>query len=161
MARHRAIIARHLMVASLEDKADIEKRAKVAANNVDSAGQRYEPLIPAADAREAYAALLPAWKAYLAECQKMLEASRNGDSVRAMKIFVSEVSVAGLNTERNLERLVELNLKGAGEAETVGDGIYSRIAKPGVRSDRTCRALCDCRYRFPSNEHSAADYHND
>ncbi len=125
MARHRAIIARHLMVASLEDKADIEKRAKVAANNVDIAGQRYEPLIPAADAREAYAALLPAWKAYLAECEKMLEASRNGDGVRAMKIFVSEVSVAGLNTERNLERLVELNLKGAGEAEAVGDGIYS------------------------------------
>src|SRR5664279_262362 len=95
MARHRAIISRHMMTSQPEQKTQIEGRVSNAAKNVEDTRKVYEPLINSAEERAAYDAFVPAWQAYLAACARMLTVSRSGDNVESMKLFITEVSALG------------------------------------------------------------------
>jgi methyl-accepting chemotaxis protein len=125
MARHRAIVSRHVMVSEPDEKAKIEVRAHLAEKNVQDARKIYEQLITSAREREAYDAFVPAWQAYLAACAKMLALSDTGNNAEAMNLFVNDVSGVGLKAESTIEKIVEINLKGADAAEQVGDAIYA------------------------------------
>jgi methyl-accepting chemotaxis protein len=78
MARHRAIISRHVMASEPEQKIQIEGRPRLAEKNVEDARKRYEPLMTSAAERAAYDEFVPAWQAYLAACAKMLAISTKG-----------------------------------------------------------------------------------
>jgi methyl-accepting chemotaxis protein len=124
MARHRAIIGRHVMVSEPEEKAKIEVRVHLAEKNVEDARKVYEKLIASASERAAYDAFVPAWQAYLAACARMLAVSNTGNNVEAMKWFVSDVSGIGLKAESTIEKIVEINLHGANSAEQRGSELY-------------------------------------
>lgn len=125
MARHRAIISRHVMAITPDQKAQVEQRARAAEENVDKSRKRYEPLIGSAEARSAYNEFVTAWQAYLAESQKMLAVSRSNDTGAAIKLFVNDVSAEGLKAEATLDKVVSLNLAGAEAAETAGYQLYA------------------------------------
>jgi methyl-accepting chemotaxis protein len=124
MARHRAIISRHMMTSQPEQKTQIEGRVRNAAKNVEDTRKLYEPLIATADERAAYDAFVPAWQAYLAACASMLTISTSGDNAQAMKLFITEVSALGLKAETTIDRIVEINLGGANAAEQAGNALY-------------------------------------
>jgi methyl-accepting chemotaxis protein len=124
MARHRAILARHPMVSRAEDKTQIESRLKAARDNVDEARKRYEPLIASADERAKYQAFTAAWDGYLDAVAKMLPVSSGGDNAKAMQLFVTDVSAAGLKAESTIDAIVALNLAGANAAVKAGDETY-------------------------------------
>ena len=120
MARHRAIISRHVMVSQPEQKIQIEERASLAAKNVVNARELYELPINSSDERNPYKAFVTAWDEYLAVCTKMLAVSSHGDNADAMKMFVEAVSAVGLKAESTLDKIVEINLAGANAAEDTG-----------------------------------------
>jgi len=124
MARHRAIISRHLMTSSPDEKSQIEDHVHLAEQNVENLRRIYQPLIASAAERAAYDAFVPAWQAYLAACARMLEISKSGDNAEAMKFFISEVSAVGLKAESTIDRIVEINLAGANAAEQSGTALY-------------------------------------
>jgi methyl-accepting chemotaxis protein len=124
MARHRAIISRHMMTSQPEQKTQIEVRVRLAAKNVEDTRKIYEPLITSAAERSAYDAFVPAWQAYLAASARMLTVSTTGDNAEAMKLFITDVSALGLKAESTIDRIVELNLGGANAAEQAGNGLY-------------------------------------
>jgi hypothetical protein len=72
MARHRAIISRHLMTSAPDQKSKIEERVSLAQKNVEDVRKLYEPLIASEAERAAYDAFMPAWQAYLAACANLL-----------------------------------------------------------------------------------------
>jgi methyl-accepting chemotaxis protein len=125
MARHRAIISRHVMVSEPAEKANIEVRVHLAEKNVEDARKLYERMITSAEERAAYDAFVPSWQAYLTACARMLAISDTLNNAEAMKFFVGEVSVMGLKAESTIEKIVEINLKGASSAEQAGDALYS------------------------------------
>ncbi len=125
MARHRAIISRHVMVTTPEQKAQVEQRARAAEENVDKARKLYEPLIASTEAANAYKMFVTAWQAYIVESQKMLTASLSGDNDAAAKLFVNDVSAVGLKAEATLDQVVVLNLAAAAAAETAGYDLYA------------------------------------
>jgi methyl-accepting chemotaxis protein len=124
MARHRAIISRHVMTSQPDQKTQIEGRALAAEKNVEDTRKIYQPLITSAAERMAYEAFVPAWQAYLAACTKMLAISTKGDNAEAMKFFITEVSAVGLKAESTIDKIVEINLSGANAAEQAGNAIY-------------------------------------
>jgi methyl-accepting chemotaxis protein len=124
MARHRAIISRHVMTTQPEQKSQIEDRVHLAEKSVEDKRKIYEPLIASAAEREAYDVFVPAWQAYLAACEKMLAISTRGDNAEAMKFFITEVSAAGLKAESTVDRIVEINLSSANAAEQIGTALY-------------------------------------
>jgi methyl-accepting chemotaxis protein len=124
MARHRAIISRHVMTAQPDQKTRIEGRVRLAEKNVEDARRIYEPLITSATERAAYDAFVPAWQAYLAASEKMLAISTKGDTAEAMKFFITEVSAVGLKAESTIDKIVEINLSGADSAEQAGNLLY-------------------------------------
>jgi len=124
MARHRAIISRHVMTSKPEQKAQIETRVHLAEKNVEDARKIYEHLITTGEERAAYDAFVPAWQAYLASCERMLAISNKGDNAEAMKFFIEEVSVVGLKAESTIDKIVEINLKGANSANLAGSALY-------------------------------------
>jgi methyl-accepting chemotaxis protein len=124
MARHRAIISRHIMTSDQDEKAQIEGRVHLAEKNVEDIRKIYEPLIATAAEREAYDAFVQAWQAYLAECARMLAISAKGNNAEAMKFFTTEVSGVGLKAESTIEKIVEVNLGGANAAEQDGTALY-------------------------------------
>lgn len=124
MARHRAIISRHIMVFEPDQKRQVESRAALAAKNVDNARKLYEPLINSPAERAAYDAFVQAWEVYLAACAKMLAVSSLGDSANAMKLFVEDISSVGLKAESTLDKIFEINLAGANAAESAGTALY-------------------------------------
>jgi methyl-accepting chemotaxis protein len=124
MARHRAIISRHLMTSVQDQKLQIEDRVHAAEKNVEDVRKVYEPLIESAAERTAYEAFVPAWQAYLAACAKMLVISNNGNNAEAMKFFVTDVSAVGLQAETTIDKIVSINLAGANAAEQSGTELY-------------------------------------
>jgi methyl-accepting chemotaxis protein len=124
MARHRAIISRHMMTSQPEQKTQIEGRVLNAAKNVEDTRKLYEPLITSAEERSAYDAFVPAWQAYLAACARMLTISTTGDNAEAMKLFITDVSALGLKAESTIDRIVEINLNGANAAQQSGTALY-------------------------------------
>jgi methyl-accepting chemotaxis protein len=124
MARHRAIISRHMMTSDPDQKAQIEERVRLAGKNVEDARKVYEPLITSAAERAAYDAFVPAWQTYLAACTRMLAVSNKGDNAEAMKLFISDVSKVGLQAESTIDKIVQLNLSGANAAEQTGNALY-------------------------------------
>jgi methyl-accepting chemotaxis protein len=124
MARHRAIISRHVMTTDPDQKTQIESRVRLAEKNVEDARRVYEPLITTAAERAAYDAFASAWQTYLAACAKMLTISTKGDNAEAMKIFIIDVSAVGLKAESTIEKIVEINLNGANDAEQSGTALY-------------------------------------
>jgi methyl-accepting chemotaxis protein len=124
MARHRAIISRHVMTSDPDQKAKIAERVRLAANNVETVRKSYEPLITSDAERAAYDVFVPAWQSYLAVCAKMLAISTDGDNAAAMKFFISDVSVVGLKAESTIDRIVEINMDGANAAERAGNALY-------------------------------------
>jgi methyl-accepting chemotaxis protein len=125
MARHRAILSRHVMVSEPAQKAQVEERIKVALQNVDAARKKYEPLIATAEERGAYEKFSTAWGDYLKSVEEMLAISRKNQAAEAMQMFVTKVSQAGLAAETTVDKIVELNLKGADAAQAQGDRIYA------------------------------------
>jgi methyl-accepting chemotaxis protein len=124
MARHRAIISRHMMTSQPEQKTQIEVRVRLAAKNVEDTRKIYEPLITSAAERSAYDAFVPTWQAYLAACARMLAISTAGDNAEAMKLFITDVSALGLKAESTIDKIVEINLNGANAAEQAGTALY-------------------------------------
>jgi methyl-accepting chemotaxis protein len=124
MARHRAIVSRHVMTSDPDQKAQIEGRVHLAEKNIEDTRKIYEPLITSAVERTAYDAFVLAWQTYLTDCTRMLAISTKGDNAGAMKFFVTEVSVAGLKAESTIDKIVEINLSGANAAEQAGTGLY-------------------------------------
>jgi methyl-accepting chemotaxis protein len=124
MARHRAIISRHVMATEPDQKIQIEVRVHLAEKNVEDLRKRYEPLITTAAERAAYDEYVPAWQAYLAACAKMLAISTKGDNAEAMKLFLTDVSVKGLAAESTIDKIVAINLSGADAAERAGNALY-------------------------------------
>jgi methyl-accepting chemotaxis protein len=124
MARHRAIISRHLMTSAQDQKLQIEERVRLAAKNVEDVRKVYEPLIDSAAERTAYEAFVPAWQAYLAACAKMLAISNGGNNAEAMKFFITDVSTVGLRAETTIDKIVAINLAGANAAEQSGTELY-------------------------------------
>jgi methyl-accepting chemotaxis protein len=124
MARHRAIISRHVMATEPDQKIQIEGRFRLAEKNVEDARKHYEPLITSAAEREAYDEFVPAWQAYLAACTRTLAISTKGDNAEAMKLFMTEVSAKGLTAETIIDKIVAINLSGADAAEQAGSALY-------------------------------------
>lgn len=124
MARHRAIIGRHLMTSAPGQKSQIGDGVYIAEKNVEDLRKRYEPLIASAAERAAYEAFVPTWRAYLSACAKVLATSNSGDNAEAMKFFVTEVSTVGLKAESAMDRVVEINLAGGNAAAQSSTGLY-------------------------------------
>jgi methyl-accepting chemotaxis protein len=124
MARHRAIISRHVMTSQPDQKTKIEERIHLAEKNVEDLLKIYQPLITTTAERAAYDAFVPAWQAYLAACAKMLAISTKGDNAEAMQFFTSEVSAVGLKAESTIDKIVEINLSGANAAVQSGTALY-------------------------------------
>jgi len=125
MARHRAILSRHVMVTQPAQKAQVEERIRVALNNVDTARKKYEPLITSAEERAAYEKYAAAWSDYLKAVDEMLAVSNRNQAAEAMQLFVTKVSQAGLAAETTVDRIVELNVNGADAAQAAGERIYA------------------------------------
>jgi methyl-accepting chemotaxis protein len=125
MARHRAILSRHVMVTEPAQKAQVEERIKVALQNVDAARKKYEALITSAEERSAYDKYSVAWGDYLRSVDELLAISNKNQAAAAMQMFVTKVSQAGLAAESTVDKIVELNLKGADAAQSLGAGIYA------------------------------------
>jgi methyl-accepting chemotaxis protein len=125
MARHRAILSRHVMVSEPAQKTQVEERIKVALQNVDAARSKYQALIASAEERGAYEKFTAAWGDYLKSVDQMLVVSRNNQAAEAMQMFVTKVSQSGLAAETTVDKIVELNLKGADATQGLGQQIYS------------------------------------
>jgi methyl-accepting chemotaxis protein len=124
MARHRAILSRHVMVSEPAQKAQVEERIRVALGNVETARKSYAALIASADERSAYAAFAAAWGSYLKSVDELLAVSSKNQNAEAMKLFVTTVSQTGLAAETTVDKIVELNLKGGDAAQALGEEIY-------------------------------------
>ncbi|HET8918606.1 MAG TPA: MCP four helix bundle domain-containing protein, partial [Xanthobacteraceae bacterium] len=125
MARHRAIISRHVMTSELEKKRSIESRLLLVEKKIEERRKLYEPLIASATERAQYDALVSAWQAYLASCARMLAISTQGDNAEGAKLFLGEVSSGGLKAETTIDKIVETNLAGADAAEQAGAALYT------------------------------------
>ncbi|HUI96730.1 MAG TPA: methyl-accepting chemotaxis protein [Xanthobacteraceae bacterium] len=125
MARHRAILSRHVMVSEPAAKAQVEDRIKVALQSVDAARKKYEPLITSPEERDAYTKFSAAWSAYLEAANAYLTVSTKGQAAEAMQMFVTKVSQEGLAAESTVDKIVEINLKGADAAQASGDALYA------------------------------------
>jgi methyl-accepting chemotaxis protein len=125
MARHRAILSRHVMVTEAAQKAQVEERVKAALQNVDAARKKYETLISSPEERSAYEQFSGAWGDYLKSVDEMLAASNRNQAAEAMQLFVTKVSQTGLVAESTVDKLVALNLKGADAAQALGESIYA------------------------------------
>ncbi|HEY2135005.1 MAG TPA: methyl-accepting chemotaxis protein [Xanthobacteraceae bacterium] len=125
MARHRAILSRHFMVADAAAKAQVEGRIKAALENVEAARKKFEPLIASPEERLAYEAFAKAWNAYLTSVDEVLAISNKFQAAEAMQMFVTKVSQTGLAAESTVDKIVELNLKGGDAAQKSGDDLYA------------------------------------
>jgi hypothetical protein len=85
MARHRAIISRHVMTSEPDQKAKIEERVRLARDNVEKVREIYQPLITSVAERAAYDAFVPAWQAYLAASAKMLAVRPNSERLNCAR----------------------------------------------------------------------------
>jgi methyl-accepting chemotaxis protein len=120
MARHRAILSRHVMVTEPAQKAQVEERIKVALQSVDAARKTYEALIASPEERAAYETYWAAWGTYLKSVEQLLAVSNRNEAAAAMQMFVTTVSQTGLAAESTVDKIVEFNLKGADAAQGLG-----------------------------------------
>jgi methyl-accepting chemotaxis protein len=125
MARHRAIVSRHVMVTDAAQKAQVADRIKAAQQNVEAAVKKYVPTITSTEERAAYEKFSAAWSDYLKAVDEFVAVSDKNQAAEAMQMFVGKVSQAGLAAESTIDKIVEINLKGADAAQASAEDIYN------------------------------------
>jgi methyl-accepting chemotaxis protein len=125
MARHRAILARHVVATDAAQKKQVEERIKVSYQNVETARKKYEALIASPEERSAYNTFQTAWADYLKTVDDMIAVSNKMQNTEAIALFVNKVSPAGLAAESTVDKITDIALKGADAAQQTGDRIYA------------------------------------
>jgi methyl-accepting chemotaxis protein len=125
MARHRAILARHVVATDAAQKAQVAERIKIAYQGVEASRKKYEVLIDSPEERNAYNAFLAAWTDYLKTVDDMIATSDKMQNAEATALFVNKVSPAGLAAESTVDKIVDINVKGADSAQALGNQTYA------------------------------------
>jgi methyl-accepting chemotaxis protein len=124
-ARHRASVARYVMVDDAKTRAEIDQRAQVALDGIRDVRKQYEPLITSPEEAALYKDFNSAWDAYLGSVKTFMDLSHAGKRDEAMEVFGEKIGALGVGVEATLGKSVALNDKGATEASALGDRIYS------------------------------------
>ena len=119
--RHRAIAARHVMVESAADKAQVEERLAAILKDINATKQRYEALPASPEERALYQAADKKLEEYLAAEATYVAQSRTGDSAQAIQTYAKVAVPISIEAEGAIGKVIALNDKGAADAEAQAD----------------------------------------
>jgi methyl-accepting chemotaxis protein len=123
--QRRANVGRHILMTSDEEmKAQDEVFAKISSAFAD-ARKRYEPMIASPEERAAYNDFSRHWDEYQPLVQRTLDLSRSKQKAEAGKIYVNEMSQKFTEVRNDLNRIVDINRKGAKDATDAAATNYS------------------------------------
>jgi methyl-accepting chemotaxis protein len=124
VVRHRAVAGRHVLMDQDAEKADVDRRIVKTLQGLDAAKRAYLPLISSPEEQQLFDVADAAVAKYLAASEIYLQQSRAHDKAAAMENYGQVVAPLGLEAESALEKVIELNDRGAAEASAQADGMY-------------------------------------
>ncbi|MET0208671.1 MAG: methyl-accepting chemotaxis protein [Burkholderiaceae bacterium] len=114
-----------MMVSSGEardaDSKKIEQSRELVAKAIDG----YEKMVSSPAEADKLKEIRSAWTAYLDESGKMITAAKAADDETAKRILAVDGLPRFDALNKSVDELVELNTKGADDADTLGDSIYA------------------------------------
>ncbi len=125
IAKARLIELRHVMAADAGAMATAEKTMEELQRSLDKLKKSYEPLISSPEERKLYEELLAGRKRYLQQTEKIFEASRKNDKEKAVALLGGESLQLFLATSETLQKLVDINGKGARVSSSTAKQIES------------------------------------
>ncbi len=125
VSRHRANVG--LLVATEDAKIRTDREGRLAAFIKALAEQRakYEPLIASPEERQLFDETMKTWAVYSKEADHIAALSRENKLAEARVYFVDVLSKPSILVAEQLQKLVEMNDKGAAEADERADAIYA------------------------------------
>jgi len=124
VSRHRANVGLLVATEDAKVRSDREGRLAVFAKALTEQRAKYEPLIATQEERKLFDETLATWAIYAKEAEHIYALSREGKLAEARVHFVNVLSKPSILVAELLEKLTELNDKGAKEADHRADEIY-------------------------------------
>ncbi|WP_338484349.1 methyl-accepting chemotaxis protein [Pseudomonas trivialis] len=123
-ANYRLKEYRHLSADTVEEKAQMEREAAEANQQLETRMDTYEKLIVSDDDRQFFNSVNTSWDAYLASSKQLLELSRQNQETAARAMLKGESKLRFEEAVSNLQKMVELNDTGATVAGDKGTALY-------------------------------------
>jgi methyl-accepting chemotaxis protein len=123
--QYSGVIPIHILNTDDNAMASIEREIEASLTRVETARKNFEPLIFSAEERSIYDEFTRNWDGYLHEVRTVLEHSRKNDNIVARDLN-SQKALPLLRAANDiLDRLVDLNNRGAAEASRTATESYS------------------------------------
>ncbi len=112
LARHRTLVARHILIAEPAQKAQTDADIETMLAQIAKHRAAYEPLISSPEEKTLYEAFAQAFAAYAASVPQSLALSRAGDAAAAAANWASKIAIFS-EADQALGKIVEINEAGA------------------------------------------------
>ena len=162
--QYRVYQARHVMAASDAEMAAQEAAIARTAEALEAARKRYESLISSDEERRSYTLFGSHLALYQQSVPELIKLSRANRKAEASALYIGELSRKFTDVRNELGKLVELNDKGAREADRRGRRQLRRGARADLRHARRRHRDRDRRdgvqlrrHRAPDRPHHAGD----
>lgn len=123
---YRLAECQHLGTTDTAIMADAEKDMTDISKNIADLKKTYEPMISSPEERTLYEEFTRNWDSYTKEHDKFLSLSRANQNEEATKVLYGEALKLFDESSATLDKLAELNSKGADDASAEGDAILAR-----------------------------------
>jgi len=120
--RFRQLEATHILAATAEDRTKEEATLATVLDQLNKAYATYATTIDAGEERQLNDQLVPLWKEYLVEHDKLIELSRKDDDKGAQKLYVGDMRTTFNQYYGTLNNIVAYQVKGGhAEAQKAAD----------------------------------------
>ena len=124
-ARFRASEGRYILAADAADKDGVQRDLQRRGDALVKLRKEYEPMIASPEERSGYQSFSQHWDEFLAVHAKLTKFADARQVDEATNVFRTEVTKSFAAVEADLEKLVEINSKGADEATANAAASYS------------------------------------
>lgn len=121
---YRILEVSHILAASAEEMATIERNLAAMKATVQNGRAKYETFISSPEERRVYEQFGQNWDRYLTLGSQVIELSRNKDTDKAADILRNASRTLFDTASGNLIELIGINAQGSAEASRQGDAIY-------------------------------------
>lgn len=125
-ARYVTSVFRHIVSSNGPAKAQVEKELQDRAARIEALSRDYGRLISSTEERDLHEKFTREWGAYIREIGVVVDHSRRGQSEQAATYLDSTATPLQRSAYDALQKLIELNNKGAAAAEVRADEVYAR-----------------------------------